>query len=119
MRDRGDGEAALRPPQHTLATPGREVRRHSIEVRASVPLLLSRYYVVILVGQELRNPARLNAEGQTLWLRQLIVYGLLSALLMSAVVGAVVIVYLLKCALRINVLPGASPLHFIYELVFV
>ena len=93
-------------------------RNHFVDLRASVPFLGARYYVVILMGRELRHRSRLDAEGQTHWLRQALVFALLLALVVSTAVGCIVIVYIIKCALGINMFAGESPLHFVYERVF-
>lgn len=99
-------------------SPDRARRAHAVDLRASVPVLGARYYVVVLAGRERRHRARLDAEGQTHWLRQALVFALLLSLAVSTVVGLMVIVYLVKCALGINVFAGDSPFHFVYELVF-
>lgn len=96
----------------------RKRRAHRIDVRASVPFFGARYYVVILAGRDLRHRARLDAEGQTQWLRQALIVALLLSLVVSTVVGGVVIAYLIKCALGVNIFSGESPLHFVYNVVF-
>ena len=35
---------------------------HPINIRLSIPLLIKRYYVTIVVGEERRTPERLSAE---------------------------------------------------------
>lgn len=96
----------------TLAVP------HVIDLRASVPLPWGRYYLTILAGPERRNAARLIAEKQTHWTRQLAVYLLLASVVLAIGIGYLVMIYVIKCALGINLLSGNSPLHFIYEIVF-
>lgn len=89
-----------------------------IDLRASVPIHGGRFYVTILAGQERRNSRRLMLEGQTHWSRRLVVYLLLASILLAMATGYLVILYLIKSALGINVFTDSSPLHFIYELFF-
>lgn len=91
---------------------------HVIDMRASVPLPWGSYYVTILVGRERRSRDRLDLEGQTRPILRILVYFLLSSILVSAVLCGLMLLYLLKSALGIDVMSGDSPLHFIYEFVF-
>lgn len=108
------GESAFAARRSAGATAG----HHAIDIRASVPLFGGHYYVTILAGKERRNRARLKLEGQTHWTRQLIIYLLIASMLLALATGYLVILYLIKCALGINLMSGSSPLHFIYEIVF-
>ncbi len=91
---------------------------HAIDLRASIPLPWGRYYVTILAGRERRNAARLAVELQTHWPRLLAVYFLLASIVLAIGIGYLVMIYLIKCALGINLMSDSSPLHFIYEIVF-
>ncbi|HEX4894577.1 MAG TPA: hypothetical protein VFV47_14945 [Hyphomicrobiaceae bacterium] len=93
-------------------------QRHLVDLRASAPFPWGRYYVTLLVGRERRSAERLRAERQTHWTRQVAVYALLASILLALATGYLVILYVIKCGLGINVFSGSSPLHFIYELVF-
>ena len=106
------------PEDYAVARGQADDVAYAIDLRASVPLLGSDYYVTILAGKERRNETRLRLEGQWRWTRQLIVYFLLASMLLALATGYGVIIYLIKCALGINLMASASPLHFIYEIVF-
>jgi hypothetical protein len=93
-------------------------QRHVVDLRASAPFPWGRYYVTILAGRERRSAERLRAEHQSHWTRQVAMYALFASVLLALATGYLVILYLIKCALGINVFTGRSPLHFIYELVF-
>jgi hypothetical protein len=91
---------------------------HAINLRASVPLPWGSYYVTILVGRERRSTTRLEAEGQTRPALRILVYFLMGSIMIAGVVCALVLLYLVKSALGIDLMSGDSPAHFIYELVF-
>ena len=74
--------------------------------------------MTILAGRERRNAARLAAEKQTHWTRLAAVYFLLGSVVLAVGIGYLVMLYLIKCALGINLMSGSSPLHFIYQIVF-
>lgn len=83
-----------------------------------MPLPWGSYYVTILVGRERRSTARLEAEGQTRPALRFLVYFLMSSMLIVGVVCALVLLYLIKSALGIDLMSGDSPFHFFYEIVF-
>lgn len=110
-----DQGATVAPGSSDAATVS---QRHLVDLRASAPFPWGRYYVTLLVGRERRSAERLRAERQTHWTRQVAVYALLASVLLALATGYLVILYVIKCGLGINVFSGSSPLHFIYELVF-
>lgn len=91
---------------------------HVFDLHASVPLPWGRYYMTILAGRERRNAVRLAAENQMHWTRLVAIYFLLASVVLAICIGYLVMIYLVKCALGINLMSGSSPLHFIYEIVF-
>ena len=91
---------------------------HIIDLRASVPLPGGRWYVTVLAGRERRSADRLAQEGQTSWLRRMMVYMLISSALLWLIVCAIVLAYIAKSAIGLDLFDGASPLHFIYERLF-
>ncbi len=76
-----------------------------------------RYFVRLRVGEERRDPGRLNAEGQVALGTGAVVYGLAgsAAFLMF---GVFCFFYLLKSMLGVNIFGDASPLHPLYALFF-
>ena len=92
--------------------------RHVIELRASVPLIGVDFYVTLFAGRERRGRERLAHEGQSKPLRRLVVYFLLLSLLISTLIGFAVILYAIKSAFGIDLFPGKSIFHFVYELLY-
>jgi len=89
-----------------------EPSRHKLDWRVSLPFFGRRFYLTIFAGEERRSLARLLEEGQLDLSRISIVYSLAALLALSCLLSAVVAsLYILKCLLGIDVMPGPSPLH--------
>ena len=65
----------------------REVARHFVEVRRSVPFGRKRFYTVLLIGREQRSLRRLRREGEISRAFSLAVYAGLAALLLAPAAG--------------------------------
>lgn len=92
--------------------------RHGVDLRASLPLLgKKRVCFRLLFGTERRNLDRLRLEGQ-LDIRRIAVVeaGIIFALLGYALFGLVCFLYLVKSALKIDLMAGPSPFHDLYRL---
>lgn len=94
-------------------------RRHAIDYRVSFPTgIWGAWYLVILAGRERRNAARLADEGQTsLRRRTVLISAILLLGLMAALFGVLCALYIVKSLLGIDLFPGPSPLHALYELI--
>jgi hypothetical protein len=105
-----------------LDAPRRPWSGHRIDLRASIPLPRGSWYVTIVAGPERRNVERLRTEGQLNWLRRMLAYGIIGSLVLASALIvaclAVIVLYLLKSAIGINLFEDSSPLHFIYEMLF-
>lgn len=84
---------------------------HGLALRASFHWITGRYFVALLAGPERRSEQRLRAEGQTIVPVGISVFVFLGLLVCYGVVPLAFILYLVKTALRINVMDGPSPLH--------
>jgi hypothetical protein len=93
--------------------------RHKLAYRVSINTLLwGRFYVTLFAGPERRSVTRLDREGQTSMSRQaILVSAIVSLTLTFSVFGLFCSLYLLKSVMGINVFPGGSPLHPLYELL--
>jgi hypothetical protein len=111
-------EKLVPPVVEPIPLPPPPAASHLIELRASAPFPWGQYYVTLLVGRERRSNRRLRAERQTRWTRQVVVYFLLLSILLALVTGYLVILYVIKSALGINIFPGSSPFHFVYEMLY-
>ena len=90
-------------------------RQHRVDYRVSVKWLRRRYYVRLMIGDEMRKLSRLRREHQlnlapTLTLVLFIVWLLMSVLV---AVGGVAL-YLMKCAFGIDLFDGPSFLHYCF-----
>ena len=96
----------------------RRPTRHSLDYRVSLPWFTGPgFYVVVLAGRERRNPGRLAAEGQTDLDRQSLAFLLILLLLgIGASFGLVVVLYVAKSLLGIDLSPGDSILHPLYDI---
>jgi len=81
---------------------------HSIDLRFSVPLPWRRYYVVLLVGKERRDPERLRLERLLYPLNLLTSAFAFIAFLSVIAVPLLALAYLLKTALGIDLLPDGG-----------
>jgi len=83
--------------------------RHLLDVRVLLPLFFARYYVVILLGRDQRRHSRAVAATRvtatTRLLKALVVLGVLALVALGTLVAVFFLLYLLKCALGIDVFP--------------
>ncbi len=85
---------------------------HLINFQVSLPMLGGWHYLTIFFGRERRNVARLAHEGKLRPVAQLAGYGLVVWLVFSLLAATgLVLLYLLKCMLGIDLFPGPSSLH--------
>ncbi|MGD9785666.1 MAG: hypothetical protein AB7E80_05430 [Hyphomicrobiaceae bacterium] len=88
---------------------------HKLDFRASVPFFGRRYYVVLLGGRERRSRARIAGDGQDATWRMSVAYAVLFGSLASlAMTGTIVVLYLIKSLLGIDVFPDHSILHGLF-----
>ena len=86
--------------------------RHAIDYRTSIPFFGRRFYVTLLVGRERRSLERLAREAQLRARHVAIVYSVLLMLVSCASFLAFVLVgYVLKSAMGIDLTDGPSLLH--------
>ena len=86
--------------------------RHAIDYRASIPFFGRRFYVTLLVGRERRSLERLAREAQLRARHVAIVYSVLLMLVSCAAFFAFVLLgYLLKSAMGLDLTDGPSLLH--------
>lgn len=85
---------------------------HVIDYRVSVPFLGRRFYITLLAGRERRSLARLAREAQ-LHARHIAVFYAVALLVLGCLtlVGSVMIGYVAKSALDIDLIDGPSLLH--------
>jgi hypothetical protein len=113
--------ATFSPAQlHALAQSAeRASAPHLMDFLVSLPFLGRRYYLRLYVGRERRSYERLLREGQISLGRVLLVWSWLAWMILSLVaLGTVVMLYVLKSQLGINIFQGQSPLHFLYETIY-
>jgi hypothetical protein len=78
-----------------------------IDLRVDMDLLISRYYIVIMVGKDRRRSARPPVISPvTRWVNWVAAVLLLLGFNLAVSVGLFLLAYLLKSALGINLLPG-------------
>ncbi len=86
--------------------------RHAFDYRASIPFFGRRFYVTLLVGRERRSLERLAREAQLRARHVAIVYSVLLMLVSCASFFAFVLLgYVLKSAMGIDLTDGPSLLH--------
>ncbi|HMN39033.1 MAG TPA: hypothetical protein PKD49_15155 [Hyphomicrobium sp.] len=89
--------------------------RHAIDYRASIPFFGRRFYVTLLVGRERRSLERLAREAQLRASHTAIVYSILLLLLIcGSFLGFVLLGYVLKSVLGVDLTDGPSMLHFLF-----
>ncbi|MDX2309353.1 MAG: hypothetical protein NW216_14025 [Hyphomicrobium sp.] len=96
----------------------RDTTRHPVDVRASLWAPWGRFYVRLIMGPERRSEARLREEGQLDLFPSLMVLALFASVVVAALVGYLVLAYVAKSALGINLSAGPSPLHALYVYLF-
>jgi hypothetical protein len=89
-----------------------------LDFRGSLPFLRKRLYIRLLIGWERRDARRLDAEGQRHPVRLAIGYAILLAFALSALLGLAIVLYCVKSALGIDLLPGPSLFHRAYEVLY-
>ena len=88
---------------------------HMMAFRTSVCIGRGRFYLTCFVGRERRNIERLRNEGQRDLMEISIVYCLLAAVVvLYGIVPILLILYLLKSALGIDIFEGPSPFHSLF-----
>ena len=65
----------------------REVAKHFVEVRRSIPFGRKRFYTVLLIGREQRSLGRLRREGEDSRRFTLALYTGLAALILAPAIG--------------------------------
>ncbi|MCB1485807.1 MAG: hypothetical protein KDJ17_13050 [Hyphomicrobiaceae bacterium] len=86
--------------------------QHTIDYRASIPLFGRRFYVALMAGRERRSLARLAQEGQSRARRVAGLYAVIMLLLVGAAfVACVLLGYVVKSALGVDLIEGPSILH--------
>lgn len=89
---------------------------HLVDYRVSIPFFGRRYYVTLLAGRERRSLARLAREAQLRAKHIAMFYSVMLLLLTCiSVIGLVLLGYVFKSALGIDLTDGPSLLH---QLVF-
>lgn len=85
---------------------------HAIDYRVSIPFFGRRFYVTLLAGRERRSLARLAREAQ-LHAKHIAAFYAFALLALGCLtlVGTVLIGYVMKSALDIDLLDGPSLLH--------
>lgn len=78
-----------------------------VDLRFTVDLLLARYFIVLWVGKDRRQQPRSNSRSKLRVVANKLAVILLLIGCNLAISGSVVLVlYLLKCSLGMNILPG-------------
>ena len=113
----GRKPATPEPEKRALATPAlaSEAEETAFEWRFGIRWRGRLCYLNIRLGAEQRSPQRRVAEGLVRLPLAFMVYASAFTLLFG-VFGVVCFLYLLKSMAGIDILPGPSPLHPLYEL---
>lgn len=86
--------------------------KHKIDYRVSVPFFGRRYYFVFLMGRERRTLMRIHSEGQdTVWRMSVAYTILMSAIAMGGFVAAIMLLYVVKSMVGIDLFDEHSFLH--------
>lgn len=83
-------------------------RDHSIDIRMSVPLLFRRYYLVFISGPERRDQARRRRDRAARRMAKRTNVAFMITMLLFGVFSILGMLYLLKSALGIDLLPDTS-----------
>ncbi|MDP6566041.1 MAG: 3-phosphoshikimate 1-carboxyvinyltransferase [Alphaproteobacteria bacterium] len=81
---------------------------HSIDIRLSVPLLLRRYYVVLIAGPERRDRARRRRDRAARPVATAANFLFMLTMVLMVIMAIAGVLYLLKSALGIDLLPDTS-----------
>ena len=85
---------------------------HLFAVRSSIPMLSCQYYFAIFFGRERRHKARLQEEGQLDPAEVSFAYIILAGLvLIYGLIPLLLISYIIKSSLGIDLMDGPSPIH--------
>ncbi|MFM9939065.1 MAG: hypothetical protein ACKVP7_06180 [Hyphomicrobiaceae bacterium] len=106
--------ASLSPTQLAAIADGMQQppSPHLLAFNVSLPMLGGRHYLTVLFGREQRDRTRLAREGKLRPLAQLLGYGLVLWIALSLLAATgLVLLYVLKCLLGIDLFPGPSALH--------
>jgi hypothetical protein len=97
----------------------REAHRGPFDFKVSLPTPSRPVFLRLIVGTERRNTVRLEQEGQTANRSVAFTFAVIGWLaIASAGFGFFSMAYLVKCALRINLMAGPSPFHPLFALFF-
>ena len=85
---------------------------HAIDYRVSVPFFGKRFYITLLAGRERRSLARLAREAQ-LHAKHIAAFYAFALLILGCLtlIGTVLLGYVMKSALDIDIMEGPSLLH--------
>jgi hypothetical protein len=85
---------------------------HAVDYRASIPFMGRRFYITLLAGRERRSLARLAREAQ-LRAKHVAAFYSVALLVLGCltVTGSIIIGYVAKSALDIDLMDGPSLLH--------
>ncbi len=94
-----------------------QAANHWVDYRVSIPWIGGGFYVRLFMGKERRNRSRLDAEGQvSLPKTSIALIFFLWALCCLAMFGSVILLYLIKSTIGIDLFNGPSILHpFFYN----
>jgi len=88
---------------------------HKLDYRVSLPLLGRRYYVVLLAGKERRSLSRISGDGQNTTWRLSVAYAILmSVIATGGIVAAVVLLYVVKSMVGLDLFEEHSVLHSLF-----
>jgi hypothetical protein len=104
-----------RPPEHPGAS---GFGTPAVDLCASVPVLRKRLFIRLAMDWERREAHRLRREGQLHPVRSVLGCAVLLAVAVSALLGFAIVLYSLKSALGIDLLPGPSLFHKAYEVLY-
>ena len=101
--------------ERIIAAMGQSRARHLIDYRLSVPLGSRRFYFRLLCGRERRKISRLIAEGQTNPWLVIATAALIFWFMMTVSLALIVVIlYVVKSALGIDLFAGPSVLHGLF-----
>lgn len=76
-----------------------------VNLNFTIDLIISRFYFTLLVGKDIRHQGRKNNSGNRI-ANLIAAFGLIFALNIIVSVSIIVIIYLIKSALGIDLMPG-------------
>ena len=100
---------------NALGRPSRKI----VDIRFTIPLLFSRFFFVLFIGRDIRHQKRkydLPGEVRT----ANIIFGsfILACMISFTAVTILMLLYLVKCALGINIFPDFSLSRHIKQILF-